>query len=56
MANGGRYDVSDFIEAQYEPGSHGRVLKNLLRISRKRDMDEVEAREQKQALKEILSI
>ena len=56
MANGGRYNVSDFIEAQYEPGSHGRVLKNLLRISRKRDMDEVEAREQKRALKEILSI
>jgi cell filamentation protein len=56
MKKVGRYDVSRLIEAQYEPGSRGRVLRNLMGITRKRDMDEVEAREQKRALKEILSI
>jgi hypothetical protein len=29
MKKRGHYDVSDLIEAQFEPGSHGRVLKNL---------------------------
>jgi len=38
-----RYDVSDLIEAQYQPCSRGRVLRNLLGISGKRMMDEVEA-------------
>jgi len=56
MKDLGRYDVSGLIEARYEPGSRGRVLTNLIGITRKRDMDEVEAREQKRAMKEILSI
>jgi cell filamentation protein len=34
-----RYDTSKLIEDQYEPGSHGRVLRNLLGISRKDDMN-----------------
>ena len=33
----GRYDTSQLIENQYEPGSRGLVLKNLLGIQRKRD-------------------
>lgn len=38
-----RYDVSGLPEAQFEPGSRGRVLRNLLCIYRKREMDSVEA-------------
>jgi hypothetical protein len=38
-----RYDTSSLPEAQFEPGSRGRVLKNLLGIKRKRDMDEAES-------------
>lgn len=37
------YDTAGLIEAQFEPGSRGRVLKNLLGIKRKREMDEIEA-------------
>jgi hypothetical protein len=37
-----RYDVSEFVEAQFEPGSRRRVLKDLLGITRKRVMDHVE--------------
>ena len=51
-----RYDVSELIEAQYEPCSRGRVLRNLLGITGKRKMNELEAKEQKRALKEILSV
>ncbi len=42
-----RYDVSELIEAQYQPGSRERVLRNLLGITKKRKMDELEAKEQK---------
>jgi cell filamentation protein len=49
----GRYKISHLPEAQFEPGSRGKVLKNLLGIKRKREMDEVEAREQLRALREI---
>jgi len=45
-----RYDVSGLIEAHYQPGSRGRVLRNLLGITSKREMDDVEASEQKRAL------
>lgn len=47
MIETGRYDVSGLIEAQYQPGSRGRVLRNLLGITSKRKMDETEAREQR---------
>jgi cell filamentation protein len=53
---GKRYDVSHLVEAQYEPGSRGRVLKNLLSIKSKREMDRVEAREQLRALEELINI
>jgi len=38
-----RYDTDQLTEAQFEPGSRGRVLKNLLGIYRKREMDALEA-------------
>jgi cell filamentation protein len=50
----GRYDVSELVEAQFEPGSRRRVLKNLLGIKRKGEMDRVEAREQLRALHELI--
>ena len=56
MTEPSRYDVSGLIEAQYQPGSRGRVLRNLLGITSKREMDEAEAREQKRALEKILSV
>ncbi|HZW86006.1 MAG TPA: Fic family protein [Gallionella sp.] len=38
-----RYDIDQLTEAQFESGSRGRVLKNLLGIRSKRAMDELEA-------------
>lgn len=43
MKKGGKYDASGLVEAQFERGSRGRVLKNLLGIKRKGEMDRVEA-------------
>jgi len=51
-----RYDMFGLIEAQFEPGSRGRVLKNLLSIKSKREMDRVEAREQLRALEELSNL
>ena len=52
----GRYDASKLVEGQFEQGSRGKVLKNLLGIKRKKEMDEVEAREQLRALRELIGI
>ena len=41
--NSARYNTDDLIEAQFQSGSHGRVLKNLLGVKRKREMDALEA-------------
>lgn len=49
-----RYDASGLIEAQFEPGSQGRVLKNLLGIKRKREIDEAETKALKNAIDELL--
>ncbi|MBF0489815.1 MAG: Fic family protein [Candidatus Omnitrophica bacterium] len=38
-----RYDTSGIIEAQFEPGSHDRVLRNLLAIKTVDKMDQAEA-------------
>ncbi len=38
-----QYQTSHLIEDQYEPGSRGRVLKNLIGVNRKREMDLIEA-------------
>jgi cell filamentation protein len=51
-----KYDASGLPEAQFEPGSRGRVLKNLRGITSKREMDEAEAREQLRALRELMTI
>ena len=52
----GRYDVSELVEARFEPGSSRRVLKNLLGIKRKREIDRAEAREQLRALYELIRL
>ncbi len=51
-----RYDISGLVEAQFEPGSRHRVLKNLLGIKRKREMDRLEGLEQLRALRELIKI
>jgi cell filamentation protein len=51
-----RYDVSGLEENRFEPGSHGRVLKNLLGIKSKREMDRMEGREQVRALEELTAL
>lgn len=56
MKSAGRYATSGLAEAQFEPGSRGRVLRNLLGIKRKREMDQVEAREQLRALNELIAV
>lgn len=38
-----RYDTSNLGQAQFEPESRGRVLRNLLGVRRKREMDALEA-------------
>lgn len=50
MKKSSRYDTSTLIEAQFEPGSRGRVLKNLLGIKSKSAMDQVEAEALKRAV------
>ena len=52
----GRYDISSLPEAQFEPGSRGRVLKNKLGIKRKREMDEVESIALKTAIDKLVSM
>ena len=54
MNKRGKYDTTGLIETQHEPGSHGRVLKNLLGIKRKREIDITEAREQLRAMAELV--
>lgn len=44
-----KYDVSGMVESQFEPGSGKRVLKNLLGIKTKSDMDRSETIALKQA-------
>jgi cell filamentation protein len=51
-----RYDTEGLIEAQFEPGSRGRVLRNLLGIKSKREMDQVEAQEHLRALDELVDL
>ena len=50
-----RYDTTDLEENQFQPGSRRRVLKNLLGITSKREMDRLEGREQVRALEELAS-
>jgi len=41
----GRYNTKEFTEGNFEPGSKNRVYKNLLSITKKRKMDELEYQE-----------
>jgi cell filamentation protein len=56
MKKNGRYAIIGIEEAQYEPGSRERVLKNLLGIKRKREMDKIEAFEQLRAVDELVEM
>ena len=49
MTNKGRYKTSHLVEDQYEPGSRKRVLRNLLGIKSKREIDRLETEEQVRA-------
>jgi len=51
-----RYDTSGLVKAQFEPGSRRRVLRNLLGIKRKREMDRLEGLEQLRALGELIKV
>ncbi len=48
-----RCDTADLDENQFEPGSRRRVLKNLLGVTSKREMDQLEGREQVRALEDL---
>ena len=50
-----KYDTSGLVEAQFEPGSLGRVFRNLRGVTNKREMDRVEAEEQFRTLKELIA-
>lgn len=49
MKQSKKYEVSGLTETQFEPASRKQVLKNLMGIKKKREMDEVEAVALKQA-------
>ena len=51
-----RYDISSLPDAQFEPGSRGRVLKNKLGIKSKREMDEAESVALKAAIHNLIGI
>lgn len=54
MKESHKYDAFGSVEAQFEPGSRGRVLKNLLGIKKKREMDVLEAEAQDRVLAEVI--
>lgn len=54
LKKNGRYDVSDLVESQSEPGSNELVLKNLRGIKSKDEMDRVEALELARAVDQLV--
>ena len=56
MIRNKKYDVSGLIEAQFEPGSGKRVLKNLFGINKKKAIDRLEAQEQLRTLDVIVKL
>lgn len=54
MKRGDRYDASGLEEAQFEPGSRRRVLKNRLGITSKQEMDDAEALALEKAMDELV--
>jgi cell filamentation protein len=55
MSRSGRYDVSGLTEAQFEPGSRSRVLKNLLGIRSVREMEDAETAALKLAMERFIA-
>lgn len=53
MGRGTKYDTTGLLENQCQPGSRGRVLRNLCGIKSKRQMDALEAQELLRALKDL---
>jgi len=53
-AKGNRYDVSGYPEAQFQPGSREKVLKNLRGIARSRDIEALETSEHARVLREYI--
>lgn len=51
-----RYDTSSLPEAQFEPGSRGRVLRNKLGIKSKKEMDDAESVALKIAIDKLLGM
>ncbi|MDX1411715.1 MAG: Fic family protein [Nitrospirales bacterium] len=51
-----RYDPSGLEGTEFEPGSRKRVLKNLLGITSKREMDRIEGQEQVRALEKLVRL
>lgn len=56
IKKGRRYDATGFVEGQHEPGSRRRVLRNLVGIKTKREMERVESLEQVRATEELIDI
>ena len=54
MKKSDRYDVSELSETQFEPGSGGKVLRNLLGIQSTKKMDNVEAKALEIATDELI--
>ncbi|HOD29489.1 MAG TPA: Fic family protein [Syntrophales bacterium] len=54
MKRVGRYAVSGMIERQYEPGSRGKVPRNLIGIKSKREMGKIESRELLRTLRTLI--
>jgi cell filamentation protein len=54
MEKGRRYESTGFVEGQHEPGSRRRVIRNLLGIKTKREMERVESLEQVRATEELI--
>lgn len=56
MPHKNRYDTAGLEETEFEPGSRKRVLKNLLGITSKREMDRIEGQAQVHALEKLVAL
>lgn len=56
MKKSGRYKTNGLIEDQYEEGSKGQVLKNLLHIKDKKKIEEIETRELYRITDELIGV
>ena len=56
MPHKDRYDITGLEETEFEPGSRKRVLKNLLGITSKREIDRIEGQVQVHALEKLVAL